>query len=761
MGTVPFWTQVTAHGDHHHHHHNHDDDDDGVFEFRGCGAEEPTMEELQQDEEQMIRWKDDRIHRLEASRIRAQRQRSRIGTLRDSLFRTTTTTFSSSTLDPPPSSRQQQQQDKQTKAASANEKATTTTTLANTTTTVRHTNARTSALESRLVTIGPDCIRCIQLDLYFHVLENTTLSWSVQQRLDLEMVNQYDALSAAFSRTPFKFSFGGTRHYVVDNVLASTNTRGRPDLEDAIGLRFRVGGADTLNVYWSRGLCREGMLGYTYVPARTAGIYPDGAYNPRDGIYMCLDARRGSGVFEHFDQGKTLAHEVGHWLGLYHTFRGHSCADSNENDLVDDTPAQAGPTNGCPSQRDSCPDREGLDNVRNYMDYSWDVCMDHFTPGQSERMYAQVDLYRRRLEPCNSLNESTVVFQVRLDDYPNQTNVRYIDWKTLANTRLMGDPDTYDFARRTVTRTVCVPIDRLHEFRITDTRLDGIQPPGFYALSINNRQVLRGDLFSRQLVSHFFVADVTECDDDQVRFTLEILMDGNLPSTPSTTWFLRNNDKEEEEDDDKVVVDYTDTLMDGFSDYSVNFLRAHLFVDKCLAGGSYTFHMAGHTIQHYIVKVDGVEIKAGWKGNGETTAFRVRVNGSSSPPGRGGSPVLSPALSPIYIFGSERTVAPTMEATGPSLAPSSPFQESPPSVSPTVSLEHPSQQPTIPQLSAAPSQHPSRRVVLSSTPSLRALDPATDPSTDVPSVGPSQEPSVSSVPSLRPSLSDAPSSSPS
>ena len=123
----------------------------------------------------------------------------------------------------------------------------------NTTTTVRHTNARTSAIESRLVTIGPDCVHPTGF-VYFHVLENTTLSWSAQQRLDLEMVNQYDTLSAAFLRTPFKFSFGGeTRHHLVDNVLASTNTRGRPDLEDAIGLRFRVGGADTLNVYWSRG----------------------------------------------------------------------------------------------------------------------------------------------------------------------------------------------------------------------------------------------------------------------------------------------------------------------------------------------------------------------------------------------------------------------------------------------------------------------------------------------------------------------------
>jgi len=87
-----------------------------------------------------------------------------------------------------------------------------------------------------------------------------------------------------------------------------------------------------------------------------------------------------------------LTHEVGHWLGLYHTFE-NGC--SAPGDSVDDTPFVAEPNFGCPGSVDSCPnDGQGNDLVNNFMDYTDDKCMNAFTEEQFERMRAQWDSFR-------------------------------------------------------------------------------------------------------------------------------------------------------------------------------------------------------------------------------------------------------------------------------------------------------------------------------------------------------------------------------
>ncbi len=79
---------------------------------------------------------------------------------------------------------------------------------------------------------------------------------------------------------------------------------------------------------------------------------------------------------------------------MYHTFQG-GC--DRQNDLVSDTPAQAGPTWGCPiGDVDTCTGTKfpGYDPTNNFMDYTANACQYQFTKGQSSRMDTMWSTYR-------------------------------------------------------------------------------------------------------------------------------------------------------------------------------------------------------------------------------------------------------------------------------------------------------------------------------------------------------------------------------
>lgn len=103
-----------------------------------------------------------------------------------------------------------------------------------------------------------------------------------------------------------------------------------------------------------------------------------------------------------YNEGKTLIHEVGHFLGLFHTFEGGnvSCNSSlnggcNIGDQVDDTPSQEiCYFNGCDENADSCPYQPGKDAVKNFMGYNPDECMEEMTNGQGDRLLQSIIKYR-------------------------------------------------------------------------------------------------------------------------------------------------------------------------------------------------------------------------------------------------------------------------------------------------------------------------------------------------------------------------------
>lgn len=134
------------------------------------------------------------------------------------------------------------------------------------------------------------------------------------------------------------------------------------------------------------------ILGYAY--------YPDVVTwgSDRDGIVIRAD-RVGTIGLSNGD-GRTLPHEVGHYLGLPHTFEG-GC---NGGDGISDTPPTAEPNYGCNTNLNSCSNDSPntKDNVQNHMDYSY--CRRMFTSGQASKMNSTFGFYRNTLVSSGNLS---------------------------------------------------------------------------------------------------------------------------------------------------------------------------------------------------------------------------------------------------------------------------------------------------------------------------------------------------------------------
>ncbi len=143
-------------------------------------------------------------------------------------------------------------------------------------------------------------------------------------------------------------------------------------------------------------------------PANTDGVVSNynvfGSLAHTDGTFL-LDATYGN--------GRTMTHEVGHWLGLRHIWGDSTCG----NDYCADTPVHHGSNYGCPTVL-SCDTPAVNEMVENYMDYTDDACMNIFTQNQKDRITTIMNNAARRV----SLKASTKNSAITL--FPNDAEVK-------------------------------------------------------------------------------------------------------------------------------------------------------------------------------------------------------------------------------------------------------------------------------------------------------------------------------------------------
>lgn len=243
---------------------------------------------------------------------------------------------------------------------------------------------------------------------------------------EAQILNQIDSLNNDFRRlnadqenTP-DFFLDDAADVKIEFVLAKKNPEGLPT-DGIVRVKgnqgsFTINESSTIseNSYWPAEEYFNiwvtdlggALLGFAKFPvSNEPGMDEDPNLNRLiDGVFV--DYRYfGTGEnADDFSKGRTLTHEIGHWLGLRHIWGDGGCG---ADDFCTDTPSQGGSTSGCPDESEtSC---STIDMFQNYMDYTDDECMNLFTNCQADRMRIVLESSPRRKDLLSSNGLEEVV----------------------------------------------------------------------------------------------------------------------------------------------------------------------------------------------------------------------------------------------------------------------------------------------------------------------------------------------------------------
>lgn len=335
----------------------------------------------------------------------------------------------------------------------------------------------------------------ININVYWHTIHKGSKGHLPSKivKKSIDILN--DAFSPHFSFTIVEINVIGNKDYWYINYGQDL------DMKKAL----RKGDCGDLNVYSTS--LSFGLLGWATFPHSCS------KKTKNDGVVILYKSTPGGDSFP-YDEGDTLTHEVGHWLGLYHTFDG-GC--SNPGDHVADTPRVASPNFGC-EVIDSCPhDGQGNDMIENFMDYTTDACMTKFTNGQFTRMVAMWNEYRdesatkapttRAPNPAPKEcpgNKKPFVVEVKTDTYGEDISFFLQMLKGNKPTKKKMFRRSRLEPNKKQRFETCLLRDKCYKFTMTDSFGDGLccsYGRGYYKLIYGGEQVLRStfELMSREM----------------------------------------------------------------------------------------------------------------------------------------------------------------------------------------------------------------------------------------------------------------------
>lgn len=319
-----------------------------------------------------------------------------------------------------------------------------------------------------------------------------------------------------------------------------------------------------LNIWVVRSITNGGtssgvILGYANFPWMAANT---------DGIVIRHDALGLVGTAAY--DGRTLTHEIGHYLGLLHTFQ----SGCSGGDNISDTPPVASASYGCNLNKNSCsndsPDYP--DMIENFMDYSDGACQNTFTNLQKNAMRSVLlsAQYRQTLVSQNNLQATGVVnppacqpvalFDV-VDNYICEgDSISFIDQTE------DGDPDTYQWSfpggvpstSSDRNPTIYYPVAGVYDVTLNVSNAAGSSTLTKTQVSVikplySNNNVWIQDFESSEIPR----PEITTLSDDEIEFEIS----NQASSSGNQSVYLNNYDNQVSQSIDELISPSIQTLF--------------------------------------------------------------------------------------------------------------------------------------------------------------------------------------------------------